>query len=186
MRRVNELVRFAMVAFFPRMDDLPGLAELDVDAKIAELRRESTWLLWTGVVAAAVVFQLAPILTMRRPWPAVLLTPEELDLHAHRLSSHPFYALRQLIVLLKLTGGLMWGQSPEVRAFLDLPAYPADPGTRRTEAHPARTAIVAPRAPVEALVQLGRREIARGRSAAHHASPGEAQVEAAAPIGQVS
>jgi hypothetical protein len=190
--RVNDLVRFAMVAFFPRMDDLPGLADLDVDTKIADLRRESTWLLWTGVVAAAVVFQLAPILTMRRPWLAVLLTPEELDLHAHRLSSHPLYALRQLIVLLKLTGGLMWGQSPEVRAFLDLPAYPADPGTRRTEALPARSVIVEPRAPVTALVQLGRREIARGRSLAHHASTSEAEgeveveVETAAPIGQVS
>jgi hypothetical protein len=183
VRRVNELVRFAMVAFFPRMDDLPGLAELDVDARIADFRRESTWLMWTGVVAAAVVFQLAPILTLRRPWLAVSLTPEELDLHAHRLSSHPFYELRQLIVLLKLTGGMMWGQSPEVRAFLDLPAYPADPGTRRTEALVARHESEE-RAPVEALVQLGRREVARGRHAEHQALPSEAQVDA--PAGQVS
>ena len=116
--------------------------------------------MWTGVVAAAVVFQLAPILTLRRPWLAVFLTPEELDLHAHRLSSHPLYELRQLIVLLKLTGGMMWGQSPEVRAFLDLPAYPADPGTRRTEPLVGRFESEE-RAPVEALVQLGRREIGR-------------------------
>ncbi|MEO5728595.1 MAG: hypothetical protein ABIV93_16475 [Byssovorax sp.] len=183
VRRVNDLVRFAMVAFFPRMDDLPGLAELDVDAKIADFRRESTWLMWTGVVAAALVFQLAPILTLRRPWLAVSLTPEELDLHAHQLSSHPFYELRQLIVLLKLTGGMMWGQSPEVRAFLDLPAYPADPGTRRTEAFIARTEI-GERAPVEALVQLGRREVARGRHEPHHASPGEAPLDA--PVRQAS
>ena len=165
MRRVNELVRFAMVAYFPRVDDVPGLAELGVDAKIADLRRESTLLLWTGVVAAAVFFQLAPILTVRRPWPAALLTPEELDQHAHRLASHPAYLIRQIITLLKLTGGILWGQSPEVRAMLALPPYEADPGTRRTEAFVARP-VIGKRAPFPALVQLGRREVDRGRDPA--------------------
>jgi hypothetical protein len=167
VRRVNDLVRFAMVAFFPPVDDLPGLVDLDVDVKIANLRRETTPLMWLGVVAAAVFFQLTPILTVRRPWPAVLLTPEELDLHAHRISSHPIYVIRQLIVLLKMTGGLLWGESTEVRAILDLPAYPADPGTRRTELVVARPEI-AERAPGEKLVQLGRREVALGRDPAQH------------------
>ena len=167
---MNDLVRFALVAFYPRVDDLPGLAELGVEEKIVALRRESTPLFWTGIVAAAVFFQLAPILTVHRPWPAVLLDEEQLDAHAHKLASHPVYLIRQLIVLLKLTAGIFWGQSPEIRAFLHLPAYPADPGTRRTEAHPV---VRAPgtRAPVAALVQLGRREEerGRGREAAHHA-----------------
>ena len=35
------------------------------------------------------------------------------------------YLIRQLIVLLKLTAGIFWGQSPELRAFLHLPAYGA-------------------------------------------------------------
>ena len=165
MGRVNELVRFAMVAYFPRVDDVPGLAELDAPAKIAELRRETTLLMWTGVVAAAVFFQLAPILTVRRPWPAALLTPEQLDEHAHLLASHPAYLVRQIITLLKLTGGILWGQSPEVRAMLELPAYEADPGTRRAEAMVARPEIAA-REPVPALVQLGRREVDRGRDPA--------------------
>lgn len=151
-----------MVAFFPRVDDVPGLAELGVAAKIADLRRESTLLFWTGIVGAAVFFQIAPILTVRRPWPAVFLTPEELDLHAHRLSGHPVYLIRQLIVLLKLSGGLLWGQSKEIRAMLDLPSYPADPGTRRTEVLVARTEL-SQRAPSGKLVQLGLREVARGR-----------------------
>ena len=167
MGRVNDLVRFAMVAFFPRTDDLPGLADLDVDVKIERFRRETTPLMWLGVAAAAVFFQLAPILTVRRPWPAALLTKEELDQHAHRLSSHPVYLIRQLIVLLKLTAGMLWGESPEVRAILDLPAYPADPGTRRTEVVIAR-AEIGERAPVEKLVQLGRREVALGRDPALH------------------
>jgi hypothetical protein len=159
---VNELVRFALVAYFPRVDDLPGLAELGVEDSIVALRRESTLLFWTGIVAAAVYFQISPILTVRRPWPAVFLTEDQLDAHAHALATQPVYLLRQIIVLLKLTGGIFWGQSPQIRAYLSLPAYPPDPGTRRTEPHPARP-VPGPRAPVAALVQLGRREEARGR-----------------------
>lgn len=160
---MNELVRFALVSFFPREGDLPGLAELGVDERIRELRRDSTALFWTGIVAAAVVFQLSPILTVHRPWPAVFLSEDELDAHAQKLATHPVYLLRQLIVLLKLMGGTFWGQSPEVRAFLHLPAYPEDPGTRRVEAHVARP-VPGPRAPVAALVTLGRKEEERGRS----------------------
>jgi len=159
---VNDLVRFALAAFFPRVGELPGLAELDLDRKVTKLRREATWLVWFGIVLAALVFQLTPILTVRRPWPAAFLTELQLDEHAHRIASHPAYLLRQLMVLLKLNAGILWGESPEVRAFIQLPAYPPDPGTRRTEP------VVAPyespaRAPVEALVTLGRREEERGR-----------------------
>ena len=159
---MNELVRLALVAFFPRVDDLPGLAELGVEAQIVALRRESTLLFWTGIVAASVFFQLSPILTVRRPWPAVFLDDDQLDAHAHALATSRVYLLRQIIVLLKLTAGIFWGQSPEIRATLSLPAYAADPGTRRTEPHPV-TPVPGPRAPVAALVQLGRREQDRGR-----------------------
>ena len=163
---VNALVRSALVAFFPREGDLPGLAELGVDEKIRDLRRESTRFFWFGLVAAALFFQLSPLLTVRRPWPAALLTPDQLDMHAHRIATYPVYLIRQLVMLLKLVAGLFWGQSPEVRAFLHLPAYPADPGTRRH----ADIAVSAPppRAPVAALVQLGKREQERGRGPQAH------------------
>jgi hypothetical protein len=167
---VNELVRFALVAFFPRVDDLPGLAELGVDEKIAALRRESTVLFWFGIVTAAVFFQLTPVLTVRRPVPAVLLSEEQLDEHAHKLASFPVYVLRQLIVLLKMTGGLFWGESPEIRAFLHLPAYGDDPGTRRLDGDRAPL-VLRERAPVAALVQLGRREQERGRGTPEHDGP---------------
>jgi hypothetical protein len=161
---VNELVRFALVAFFPREGDLPGLSELGVDGKVAALRRDATLLFWTGVVAAAVFFQISPILTVRRPFPAVLLTDDQLDEHAHRLATHPVYAIRQIVVMLKLMAGIFWAQSPEIRAFLHLPAYGEDPGTRRVGPFVARPPAAPPRAPVPALVELGRRETARGRS----------------------
>lgn len=159
---MNALVRFALVALYPRVDDLPGLAELDVDAKIAELRRDSTRLFWLGVVTAAILFQLAPILTLHRPWPAALLDEKDLDRHAHLLTTHRAYLIRQLIVMLKLVGGIFWGESPEIRAAMHLPPYPADPGTRRTGASVGRSALV-PRAPSGVLVTLGRREEQRGR-----------------------
>ncbi len=159
---MNELVRFALVAFYPREGDLPGLAELGVDEKIEKLRRESTGLFWFGLVAAAVFFQLSPIVTVYRPWPAVFLTDEQLDQHAHRLATFPVYLIRQLLVLLKLIAGMFWGESKEVRAFLDLPAYEADPGTRRTEAVVAPHATVT-RAPAPKLIALGKREEGRGR-----------------------
>jgi hypothetical protein len=159
---VNELVRFALVAFFPRVDDLPGLAELGVEQKIEALRRESTWLFWLGMVGAAIFFQASPILTIYRPLPAALLSPEALDAHAHKLASHPIYLIRQITVLLKLVGGCFWGQSPEIRAFLTLPAYGPDPGTWRTEPMVARP-VPPRRAPVEALVKLGKKELSLGR-----------------------
>ena len=165
---MNDLVRFALVAFFPRDGDLPGLAELDVDAQIAALRRDATRLFWTGIVAAAIFFQLSPILTVHRPWPAVFLTEEQLDQHAHRIATSRVYLIRQTIVLLKLMAGIFWGQSPEIRAFLHLPAYGPDPGTRRIEPVVAVPEGAA-RAPAEPLVKLGKREEARGRVRDEHA-----------------
>ena len=158
------MIRFALVAFFPRVDDLPGLDELGVDDKIVALRRESTWLFWVGVVGAAFFFQVSPIITVHRPWPAVFLEPEELDQHAYELGTHPVYLIRQMAVLLKLVAGMFWGESKEIRAFLELPAYAPEPGTRRTEPMVRRPPPVT-RAPMDALVQLGRAEEARGRVA---------------------
>jgi len=169
---VNELVRFAMVAFFPRDGDLPGLAELGVEEKIAKLRRETTLLFWTGIVAATILFHVSPILTVRRPWPATSLTEEELDTHAFKLATHPVYHLRQLVILLKITAGMLWGQSPEIRAFLHLPPYPPEPGTRRLESNVASQALL-PRAPAPQLVQLGRLEAERGRGRPGPVDPGE-------------
>jgi hypothetical protein len=159
---MNDLVRLAMVALFPRTADLPGLADLGVDAKIAMLRRESTRLFWVGIVFASLFFQVSPILTLRRPWLAHFLSDDELDRHTHELATHPVYLVRQLMMLLKVMAGVFWGESPEIRAFIHLPAYGEDPKTRRVG--PTVVPLLAPRrAPVEALVQLGRLEVERGR-----------------------
>ena len=163
---MNDLVSFALVAFFPREGDLPGLAELGVDEQVAALRRDSTALFWVGLVAAALFFQISPIVTVRRPWPAVFLTEEQLDAHAHGLATLPWYHVRQIVVLLKLVAGMFWGQSPQVRAMLALPPYPGDPGTRRTGARVGRP-VLAERAPSPPLLQIGRKDEAKGRGRGH-------------------
>ena len=125
---MEALVCFALVAFFPRLDDLPGLAELGVEAKVAKLHRESPFVFWLGLVAAAIFFQLSPIATIGKPLPAALLAPHELDTHAFRIATTRVYAVRQIIVLLKLIGGVFWGEAPEIRAFISLPPYGPIPG----------------------------------------------------------
>ena len=163
MQRVNDLVRFALTAFFPRTDDLPGLADLGVDERIANFRRESTWLFWMGIVVAAICFELTPMLTLKRLSLATSLTSEELDQHAHVLASHPFYLLRQAPMMLKLIGGMFWAESPEIRSFVNLPPYQPDPGTRRTEAFVPRMVPPPHEVSSSKLVELGRQERARGR-----------------------
>jgi hypothetical protein len=159
---VTRLVRFAMVALFPRVEPLPGVADLDLDAKIAMFRRESTFLIWLGVVAGAALFQVAPVATLGRPVLAMWLSPDDLDAHAHKLASHPAYLVRQAMFLLKMMGGIFWAQSNDVRGFVNLPSYGQDPGTRRLEKDIV-PAPPTPRAPVASLVTLGRRERERGR-----------------------
>src|SRR5262245_1190079 len=90
---VLEIVRFALSAYFPREGDLPGLAELDLDEKIAALRRDTTVLFWVGVVAASIFFQLTPLFTVHRPVPAALLSEDELDAHAHKLATSRLYGI---------------------------------------------------------------------------------------------
>lgn len=174
---MNGLVRFALVAYFPREGDLPGLAELGVDDKLAALRRDSTWLFWLGLVLAAVFFQVTPIVTVRRPYLAAWLDEDELDEHAMKLSANRSYLARQILMILKLVGGLFWAQSSEIRARIGLPAYPDDPGTRRVESMVARP-VLAARAPGESLVRIGRKEEAIGRGRdhdRHHALDAEAE-----------
>ncbi len=124
-------VRYALVAFYPAIDRLPGLAACDLDAFLRRFRRETTRLMWLGVFLGACAFQLTPFLTVYVPLPACLLPAQLRDRHSQRMATSRVYALRQLAILLKLTAGLCWGSDPRVRAALDLSPYPPDPGTWR-------------------------------------------------------
>lgn len=121
------LVRSAIAMLYPRTEDLPGAEDCDLDAFLRKLRSETTFLMWLGIVAGAVVFHLTPLLTVYLPLPAFLLPRSLRDKHAYRITTTSLYLIRQSIFLLKLAAGLCWGGHPSVRAKLALPAYEPDP-----------------------------------------------------------
>lgn len=126
------LVRSALVALYPRTEELPGIADTDLDAFLPRFRRESPWLMWIGIVAATLLFHLTPLFTVLVPLPAFALPAGLRDRHADRIAQSPLYLVRQAIFLLKLPGGLCWGAHPAVRARFALPALAPDPGTFRS------------------------------------------------------
>lgn len=125
------LIRSAICALYPGSDRLPSVEELELDRFLEQIRRESSTLFWTGVIVGALVFTISPILTVGIPLPSVLLGKEALDRHADRITAHRWYLVRQPVFLVKMVGGLAWGQHPKVRALNALPPYPPDPGTWR-------------------------------------------------------
>ncbi|UJR86625.1 hypothetical protein [Sandaracinus amylolyticus] len=126
------LVRSAIIAMYPRTDALPGAEDCDIDEFLRRFRRETTFLMWLGIVAGAWVFHWTPILTVFVPLPAFLLPAGLRDKHAYRITTTNLYLIRQAVFLLKLAAGLCWGGHPEIRKRFALPVQPADPGTFRT------------------------------------------------------
>jgi hypothetical protein len=126
------LVRAAIVMLYPRVGDWPGAEDCDIDAFLERFRRETSGLMWLGVVVGAIVFQLTPVVTIFVPLPASLLSKELGNRHAERIATSNVYLLRQAIFLVKLVAGLVWGGHPRVRERFALAAHPPDPGTWRT------------------------------------------------------
>lgn len=126
------LVRTAMVAFYPRTAELPGLDDTDIGPFLSQFRRETTFLMWLGVVASALLFHATPLFTVFLPLPAFLLPASLRDRHAAKMGSANLYLVRQAMLILKLPAGLCWGRHPEVRKRFAMPAYASDPDTWRT------------------------------------------------------
>lgn len=125
------LIRSAMCALYPPSADLPGVADTGIDAFLARYKRETSLLLWSGLVLGAVVFTLTPLFTVGIPLPSFLLPRGALERHARRITVSRVYLVRQTVFLVKMVAGLCWGAHPDVRKILNLPPYPADPGTWR-------------------------------------------------------
>jgi len=130
-RAVRWLIQHAMCAMYPRTPELPGMADTDVSGFLKRYQRDSTFLMWLGLVAGTWVFVWTPLLTVYLPVPSFLLPRSLLDRHAHRITSTSLYFVRQAIFLVKLAAGLCWGAHPDVRARFAMAPYPADPGTWR-------------------------------------------------------
>ena len=121
-----------MRALYPRTDELPGLEDCDDVAFLAQYKRETSMLMWIGLLAAAWVFVWTPLLTVYLPLPSFLLPKKLLDRHAYEVTYSGLYLIRQAVFLLKLTAGLCWGSHPKVRAIMAMEPYPADEGAWRT------------------------------------------------------
>jgi hypothetical protein len=125
------LARSAMVTFYPRTERFPGLEDMPVDAYLARYKRECAPIMWLGFVLGTLFFHATPLFTVFIPLPAFMLSAATRERHAQRLTSHPWYYVRQPVFLVKMIAGLLWGSDPAVRDRLGLDPYPADPGTRR-------------------------------------------------------
>ncbi len=121
-----------MCDLFPPVPGLPGVADCDLDAFLRALKRESNLAIWSGLVAGAVVYAVTPVLTVFLPLPSFALPASLRDVHARKIAGSNVYLVRQLISLVKMFGGLCWGQHPKVREAMSIPPYPRDPGTFRT------------------------------------------------------
>ena len=108
------LIKFAMLTMMPRTDVLPGIADTDLDGFLRRMRADADPLYWLGLVVGAIVFALAPLLTVGVPLPAFLLPRRALERHAERLVSHPVYLLRQSVFLVRLSAGMCWGADAAV------------------------------------------------------------------------
>jgi hypothetical protein len=128
---VTWLILSAMKALYPRTGDLPGVADTGIEEFLRRYRRETSRLIWTGLVFGTFVFTFFPLLTIGVPLPSFLLPRRTLDRYAHAVATHPLYLVRQAIFLVTMAAGLCWGAHPDVRARLALPAYPPDPGGYR-------------------------------------------------------
>lgn len=125
------LVKSALEALYPRTDSLPGVADTELDAMIAKIRKEAPLKLRFGVVLAALFFTVSPLITIGIPLPSLWLTRSMRDKHAYRIATHPLYYVRQLVLLLKMIAGMSWGADPTVRRAIGLDPYPKDPETWR-------------------------------------------------------
>jgi hypothetical protein len=125
------MVRQAMCAMLPGGGGLPGLAPERAAAFVAQLRRESSFLFWLGIVGGAFVFTVTPLMTVFVPLPSFLLPARLLDRHAQGIATTRVYVFRQAVFLLKTAAGMAWGMDPEIRARFALAPYEGDPGTWR-------------------------------------------------------
>jgi hypothetical protein len=113
----------------PAVDGLPGVGDTNIESFVRGYLREMNLLSTLGLRLGALLFVLAPVITIGVPLPSFLLPGKWLDAYADRIVRHPIYLVRQGISVLKMVAGLCWGADPAVRETLNLEPYPADPGT---------------------------------------------------------
>jgi len=126
---VSWFTRFAIVAIFPPTDALPGVADTGLAAFLRDLHATAPLAMRFGLWLATVLYMITPLFTVWLPVPAFVLRGRLLERHTARLCASRFYAIRQLVYLLKMIGGLCWGEHAEVRKRFGRPPLEPDPRT---------------------------------------------------------
>lgn len=158
-------LRAILRAIFPAAPDL-GLdvsaGDLDVGAFYGDLRRRVPGLTALGLRLALWCVALAPLFVLRRFATVAGLLPEERQRLLTRLAESPAYGVRQLALVFKATGALLYGAHPMVRAVM----APSSPAPLRSGPRLAHDAPTTPLVPVTAL-----RAAARGRGGRRGGEP---------------
>ena len=121
--------RFAVEAIFPATDILPGVAETDLDSFLRDVHHRAPFTMRLGLWLATFVYMVSPIVTVYLPVPAFVLRGRCLERHTTRLLESRSYLVRQIVYLLKMVGGLCWGEHAEVRKRFGRAPLPPDPQT---------------------------------------------------------
>jgi hypothetical protein len=119
-----EWARAALAAIFPgsREAGLAGIAEMDVGRHLADVRRHAPRRAVVALRLAIWLVALAPLFTIGRFTTILRLGMAERERVLVRLASSPVYAVRQLTLILKTTGALLYAAAPAVRARMRGPA----------------------------------------------------------------
>ena len=127
---MNWLTLRALDAVFPGNERCPGLAASKTGPKVlTQIRREAPFEMRLILGLAVWVWLLTPIATLGVPLPAVWLPRAWRDRHTERITTTRFYLVRQVALVLKQIGAMVWGQDPDVRRAQGLAPYAGDPGT---------------------------------------------------------
>jgi hypothetical protein len=92
-----------------------GICDLDIEGFLADLLGRIPLMAALGLRAAIWIVALGPIFLLRRFVTVVRLDRLERQALVGALSSSSIYAVRQLVMALKATGGLLFGAAASVR-----------------------------------------------------------------------
>ena len=123
----------ALDAIYPTSacETLPfGIAGLGIAAFLDDLLGRLPWISSVGLRASIWIVALAPLTVLHRVSTIVGLGKNERGLLIQLLLKSRFYAVRQLVLALKATGGLLYASAPPVRARIHERAQKGQPKLR--------------------------------------------------------
>lgn len=122
MKLTNLELRWARVAFiaiYPGFDGLAGIASMDTDAFLVELCRVVPFKSAMGLRLGIWLVALAPLFVLRRFATIASLGAGDRERLIASLLMSPSYVVRQLVLILKTMGAMLYAGSAPVRARLN-------------------------------------------------------------------